>query len=72
MFVHGPWTQQPREAFDAADAAMRYERMAKKTRNWGIRSLSLQWSVAQAIMLDEFQNNREGALAVLEEASSPW
>ena len=68
MFVHGPWTQQPREAFDAADAAMRYERMAEKTRNWGIRSLSLQCSVAQAIMLDEFQNNREGALAVLEEA----
>ena len=67
-FVHGPWTQQPREAFDAADAAMRYQRMAEKTRNWGIRSLSLQCSVAQAIMLDEYQNNREGALAVLEEA----
>ena len=46
---------------------MRYERMAKKTRNWGIRSLSLQCPVAQAIMLDEFSEHREGALAVLEE-----
>ena len=70
MFVHGPWTQQRHEAFDAADAAMRYERMAEKTRNWGIRSLSLQCSVAQAVMLDEFQDNREGALAILEEATA--
>ena len=47
---------------------MRYQRIAKKTRGWGIRPLTLQCLVAQAVMLDEYQNDREGALAVLEEA----
>ena len=71
VFVNRPWvTQQRREDFDTADSAMRYQRMAEKTRSWGIRSLSLQCSVAQAIMLDEYQNNREGALAVLGEAAA--
>ncbi len=68
-FINGPWaTRRHSEAFDVAEAAMRYQRMAKKTRSWGIRPLTLQCLVAQAVMLDEYQNNREGALAVLEEA----
>ena len=69
VFINGPWvTQRHSEAFDAADAALRYGRMAEKTRGWGIRALSMQCSVAQAIMLDEYQTDRESALAVLEEA----
>ena len=42
--------------------------MAEKTRNWDIRPLTLQCSVVQAALLDEYQNDRAGALAVLEEA----
>ena len=69
VFVNGPWAvQSSDEAFDAADAMTRYQRMAEKTRGWGIRDLSLRCSIAQAIMLDEYQNNKEDALAVLEEA----
>ena len=69
LFINGPWeTQRHGEAFDAADAAQRYQRMAEETRSWGIRPLTLQCLVAQAAMLDEYQNNKEGALAVLEEA----
>ena len=69
VFINGPWvTQQNREDFDSADARIRYKRMAEKTREWGIRSLPLQCSVAQAVMLDEYQNNKEDALSVLEEA----
>ena len=48
----------------------RYRRMAEKTRSWGIRPLSLQCLIAQAIMLDEYQNNKEGALAVLDGGGS--
>ena len=71
LFINGPWaTQRHCKDFDAADAAVRYRRMAKKTQNWGIRSLSLQCSVAEAVMLDEYQSNREGALAVLEAAAT--
>ena len=73
VFINGPWaTRRHSEAFDAADAAMRYQRMAKKTRGWGIRPLTLQCLVAQAVMLDEYQNNREGALAVLAEARAAY
>ena len=69
LFINGPWATQPHgEDFDVADATIRYQRMAEKTRNWGIPPLFLQCSVAQAIMLDEYQNNKEGALAVLAEA----
>ena len=50
------------------DATARYGRMAEKTRNWGMRLLSLQCSVAQAVMLDEYENDKEGALVVLGEA----
>ena len=42
--------------------------MAEITENWDIRPLTLQCWVAQATMLDEFQDNKEGALSVLEEA----
>ena len=69
LFINGPWeAQRHSEAFDAADAARRYQRMEEKTRSWGIRPLTLQCSVARAVMLDEYQNNKEGALAVLAEA----
>ena len=73
VFINGPWAMQRHsEAFDAVDAAMRYQRIAKKTRGWGIRPLTLQCLVAQAVMLDEYQNNREGALAVLAEARAAY
>ena len=71
--VSGPWAQQWRrdqERFDATDAAIRYERMAATTRRWGTQSVSLQCSVAQAVMLDEYQNDKEGALKVLRETIS--
>ena len=70
-FINGPWvTSRHSEDFDAADVARHYRRIAKKTKNWGIPSLSRQCSVAQAIMLDEYQNDKEGALTILEKASA--
>ena len=65
---HGPWSQVSESAFDAGDAAVRYERMAIITGRWGIRAIPLQCVVARAIMLDEFQNDSDGAVAVVEEA----
>ena len=71
--VSGPWAQQWRrdqERFDAADAAIRYERMAATTRRRGTQSVSLQCSIAQAVMLDEYQNDKDGALKVLRQEIS--
>ena len=69
--ISGPWAQQRRsdqERFEAADVAMRYKRMAVTTRSWRTRSVSLQCSVAQAVMRDEYQNDTAGALRILHEA----
>ena len=69
VFVNGSWaTRSSDETFDAADAMTRYQRMAEKTRSWGIPDLSRQFSIAQAIMLDEYRNKEKDALTVLEEA----
>ena len=67
--INGTWTTQMRRGhFDAKDTAIRYRRMAAKTRNWSIRSISVQCSVAQAVIMDEHLHDRESALQLLEEA----
>ena len=67
--INGTWTTQLRRGhFDAKDAAIRYRRMAAKTKTWSIRSISVQCSVAQAVITDEYLDDREGALKLLEEA----
>ncbi len=69
VLINGPWaSQQGGESFDARDAAMRYRRMAEKTGKWRVRFLSAQCYVAQAVMLDEYENDVEAAFAVLDEA----
>ena len=56
------------EGFDAARTAACYRRMAERTRNWGYRPLTVQCWVAAAIMLDEYQDDTEAALATLKDA----
>ena len=69
VFVNTPWaTERHGEDFDAADAEVRYARMAEKTLSWSIRSLTAQCWVARSIILNEFLNDKENALLVLEEA----
>ena len=69
-FIGRAWVaEQSQKRLDAADAAFRYQRMATKTRKWGIPALTLRCSVAHAVMLDEYQDNSVEALAVLEDAA---
>ena len=69
VLVNTPWVaEQSRDDFDASETALRFRRMSETTRSWGIRPLCLQCWVAQAIMLDEYLDDPEGALAVLGEA----
>ena len=69
--VNGPWIAQQKERdFDAREAAIRYERMSRKTENWQMRALSAQCTVVQAIMLDEYDNDPDGALAALKDAGA--
>jgi hypothetical protein len=69
VLINGPWaTQQRREDFDAEDAAARYGRMAEKTKDWGIAALTIQCWIARAVVLDEYLNDGEAALNVLDQA----
>ena len=69
--VSGPWIAQQKDPdFDARDVANRYERMARKTMNWEMPALSAQCTVVQAIMLDEYDNDPDGALAALKDAGA--
>ena len=67
--VHLPWTKGVPSSSEIAEGIAGYERMAQKAREWGFRELSLQCSVAQAIMLDEFCSDKDRALAVLDRAA---
>ena len=69
VFVNTPWaTERHGEDFDAADAEVRYARMAEKTLSWSIRSLTAQCWVARSIILNEYLNDKEKALSILGEA----
>ena len=69
VLIGSPWlSQQRRGDLDANDAATRYGRMAKKTREWGFKLLSMNCTASQAVMLDEYLGDKEAAVAVVREA----
>ncbi len=71
VLINGTWAAQENSGdFNTSDAVIRYQRMAKTTRRWGIRTFSHQCSVAQAVILDEHENKKDCAVAVLNEAAT--
>ena len=69
LLINVPWViERNRDDFDPSDALLRFRRMSEKIATWGIRPLCLQCWVAQAIMRDEFLEDPDGALAVIDEA----
>jgi hypothetical protein len=71
VLVNSPWVAEQHDALDALDAldaVKRYRHMAEQTLSWGLRLITIQCWIAQAIMLDEYANDFKGALRVLDEA----
>ncbi|MGO4502134.1 hypothetical protein [Dyella sp. 2YAF14] len=69
VFINSGWlVDRPRDAASAVDAANRYREMALTTSSWSIRPIVDQCWIARAIMLDEYGDDGEGALKVLDEA----
>ena len=64
------FSEYSRKQLDAVDAAERYGRMADMTRGWKIQGLSLQCSIAQAVLLDEYEGRKAAALEILDRAES--
>lgn len=68
VFVNGPWSSEhERDAVDPGDAEQRYKRIAARTKNWGIRSLTVQCHVARAVILDEYAKDQAAAFEALDE-----
>lgn len=65
-FVNGPWiAMRHKEPFDALATAEAYGEVANIAGNWQEHELSVQASIAQAVLLDEFADERAGAEMVL-------
>lgn len=68
VLVNSPWVAEQNNGLNALDAAERYRRMAEQTFSWGYRPMTIQCWIARAVMLDEYANDVEGALEVLDDA----
>ena len=69
VWINGPWSKEEKSGvLDANDSAARYRRMASKTRSWNTLTLSLQCSVTEAVLMDEYLAQKDAALAVLADA----
>ena len=69
--IAGPWLEEHRSNhLNAADASIRYQRIAGKTIRWGIPELPVQCILAQSVILDEHLNNATRALSVLNEGTA--
>ena len=68
-FVNRAWTvESQRDTFNARVAAERYRRMAMTTATWPERQLTIQCWIAQSVMQDEYCNDGQAALQLLDEA----
>jgi hypothetical protein len=69
LFVNEPWAkEQTQDGFNWSDAAGRYERVIKRVHAWGVRELEARCYAARAVMFDEYGQDPEAALCVLDDA----
>ena len=71
LLIHHPWTaraQQP--GFDAAEAVDSYMKMGTQADTWGLRTLSVQCSIAVAMILNERLGDNARALHALDDAAT--
>ena len=68
-FISGPWVaERPADPSQAMEVAECYKRMAARTLSWSVRPITVQCWIARSVMFDEYADQREQALAVLDEA----
>ncbi len=72
MMINRAWlSEAERDTLVWNDAASRFYRMAAQAAAWGRRDLALRCHTARAVMADEYGEEPESALAMLDEAASP-
>jgi hypothetical protein len=69
LLVNPAWVEEEKRGeLNPAEAAERYERMARQAERWGKRNLAIQCFTAQAVMFDEYLNEEIRAHAAIDEA----
>ena len=68
-FVHTGWAQEQLAGGDLSPALERFERMSHIAANWGRSDISVQLACARSVILDEGLDEKEKAIAVIDEAS---
>ncbi|GLQ98661.1 hypothetical protein GCM10007863_30810 [Dyella mobilis] len=68
-FIKAPWVaDRPANPAQALVHAERYARMAARTKSWSIQSITVQCWISRAVMFDEYADERDEALSVLDSA----
>jgi hypothetical protein len=71
LLVNPSWLAEAnRNELNAADAAERFKRMALMAGKWQLKSLAGECYIARAVMIDEYINDKSGALTALDEAEA--
>ncbi len=71
--VNGPWLAEVRcGTINGHQAADEYMRMSALSNGWGEQSLAIALRVASSVMLDEYANDSERALATLRAAEGEF
>lgn len=72
-FIDITWAREHRRGgLDGVDGERKFLRMAKQAESWGRRELALRCHLARAVMLDEYQERPDDALAALGEAAEKF
>lgn len=71
LFVQSAWSRETTtDTLDASRAEQVYVRLADQARAWGATEMAIECVRSRAVMLDEYLDRHDEALAVLDEAEA--
>ncbi|MBN1974988.1 MAG: hypothetical protein JW787_15210 [Sedimentisphaerales bacterium] len=73
LMIDSAWLSESRtENMDGVASAEKFRQLAKIAEKWGERKIAVDCEYARAVMLDEYANDSDGALASLNEAEEKY
>ena len=73
LMIDSAWLAEVRKkTLDGVKAAEEYGQLAETAERWGNTDIAVECEYARAVMLDEYTNDSDGALASLDEAEKKY
>jgi len=73
LMIDAAWLAEMKEkTLDGVEAAEKFRQLAKIAEMWGNTDIAVESECARAVMLDEYANDSDGALASLDEAEDKY